>query len=358
MALAGRRRRRGAVAHRAQRPARRLRHRHAHRAPAPEPAGGAARCGAGHAGAVAAGRPGRGGRAAPAGALSADPGRAAPRRGQPSGPKRNCAAPKQQSLAARRAVLADADFANGRYLLLLAAEPASFALQMDLRAVVPWSEWPMAPETSPVRVTLEHDGQSYLLQPGAERRAAAWRFDFHKHLASDSQPFDVAAVRAGGLGRTALGLDAGMGRRRGRLPGGAVRPAAPARAAAARRRAVAAGPGGPAQCAGRTGGRHGARTQSAADGVMANAQAAQRLLDDDPPELATARGAMAQAAQQARRAADVIGRLRRVVERPDTRRPAAARGAAGRGAQRPLPAGARDAPLRRRSAARWRGRRR
>ena len=37
-----------------------------------------------------------------------------------------------------------------------------------------------------------------------------------------------------------------------------------------------------------------------------------------PPETATARGAMEQATQQARRASEVIGRLRRVVERPDT----------------------------------------
>ena len=51
--------------------------------------------------------------------------------------------------------------------------------------------------------------------------------------------------------------------------------------------------------------------------VMANTQAARRLLDDDPPELDTARQAMAQAVEQARRAADVVGRLRRVVERPD-----------------------------------------
>ena len=77
---------------------------------------------------------------------------------------------------------------------MLAGEPASFAMRMDLRAVVPWSEWPMAPQASPVRVTLEHDGQSFVLQPG-RTAPTAWRFDFHKHLASDSQPFDVAAAR-------------------------------------------------------------------------------------------------------------------------------------------------------------------
>lgn len=50
--------------------------------------------------------------------------------------------------------------------------------------------------------------------------------------------------------------------------------------------------------------------------VLANTQAARRLLDDDPPELGAARAAMKQAAEQARRAADVVGRLRRVIERP------------------------------------------
>jgi len=51
--------------------------------------------------------------------------------------------------------------------------------------------------------------------------------------------------------------------------------------------------------------------------VLANAQAARRLLDDDPPDLATARDAMGQAVEQARRAAGVVGRLRRVIERPE-----------------------------------------
>jgi len=51
--------------------------------------------------------------------------------------------------------------------------------------------------------------------------------------------------------------------------------------------------------------------------VLANTQAARRLLDDEPPELETARNAMSQAVEQARRASDVVGRLRRTVERPD-----------------------------------------
>jgi C4-dicarboxylate-specific signal transduction histidine kinase len=51
--------------------------------------------------------------------------------------------------------------------------------------------------------------------------------------------------------------------------------------------------------------------------VLANTQAASRLLDDEPPDVETARGAMKRAVEQGRRAADVVARLRRAVERPD-----------------------------------------
>jgi hypothetical protein len=99
------------------------------------------------------------------------------------------------SRSSRRAELAWVDFAQGRYQLVLAATPASFGLLMDLRAVVPWAEWPMAPETSPVQVQLEHAGQRFVLQPGRVGSGDGWDFDFHKHLAADSQPFDVVATR-------------------------------------------------------------------------------------------------------------------------------------------------------------------
>jgi C4-dicarboxylate-specific signal transduction histidine kinase len=49
--------------------------------------------------------------------------------------------------------------------------------------------------------------------------------------------------------------------------------------------------------------------------VLANTQAASRLLNEDEPDLDTARLAMKQAVDQARRASDVLGRLRRSVER-------------------------------------------
>jgi C4-dicarboxylate-specific signal transduction histidine kinase len=55
--------------------------------------------------------------------------------------------------------------------------------------------------------------------------------------------------------------------------------------------------------------------------ILANTQAAKRLLQDDPPELPTALQAMDQAVAQARRAAEVLARLRRTVEQPGTSQP-------------------------------------
>ena len=52
----------------------------------------------------------------------------------------------------------------------------------------------MDAKTSPVRVVLEHEGQSLVLQAGSIP-ARGWRFDFRKTLASPSQPFDVLAER-------------------------------------------------------------------------------------------------------------------------------------------------------------------
>ena len=82
---------------------------------------------------------------------------------------------------------------------MIASTPNSYALQIDARAMVPWSEWPTGSAAnqgrdSAVRVTLEHAGQSLVLQPG-QIFDARWRFDFRKRLATESQPFDVVVTR-------------------------------------------------------------------------------------------------------------------------------------------------------------------
>ena len=49
-------------------------------------------------------------------------------------------AAEDDSRAARRAALAAVNAAEGRYTLVLAGEPASFALRIDLQRMVPWEE--------------------------------------------------------------------------------------------------------------------------------------------------------------------------------------------------------------------------
>ena len=232
------------------------------------------------------------------------------------------AAAEQRSARDRRPALARPDLASGRYRLVLAAQPTAYALTIDLRGMVPWTEWPMKPDTSPVRVVLAHEGYRVELQPGdatALAGSGGWHFEFHKHLAAASQPFDVVAERRLGwsqlpwglmlawtaLVTTALTLGAQWQRQR-----------------TARRRAeelLRLGQVARLNTLGELAAGMAHELNQPLTAVLANTQAAQRLLADDPPELDTARGAMAQAAAQARRAAEVVGRLRQTVERPEAR---------------------------------------
>lgn len=100
--------------------------------------------------------------------------------------------------AERHAAVAAVDGARGRYALVLAGEPASFALRIDAARLVPAGEWPW-PAGAPVRATLTQDGQQIVLQDegGASERPFGLTdgFDFTKTLASPSQPFVLQAQR-------------------------------------------------------------------------------------------------------------------------------------------------------------------
>lgn len=225
-------------------------------------------------------------------------------------------AAEAESRNSRRAALGSVDFANGRYRMVQAATPASYAVQIDLRGMVPWDEWPMKPEVSPVRVMLEYRDQRYVVQPGSDAEGL-WRFDFRKRLAADSQPFDVVAMRSAGwadlpwltmlawtlfVAATLAGLLALVRQR------------------AERRRAeelLRLGQVARLNTLGELAAGMAHELNQPLTAILASTQAASRLLNENPPELATARDAMARSVEQARRAADVVGRMRRVVERPD-----------------------------------------
>jgi C4-dicarboxylate-specific signal transduction histidine kinase len=214
----------------------------------------------------------------------------------------------------KRAALAAVDAASGRYTLVQAAEPASFALRIAIDTMVPWSEWPTRRD-GPVRVVLQLDGATIDLQRGAVG-AGVTRFDFSKHLAADSQPFDMIAtrtVRWSELPWVALlawlvavvFATAGI--------------AAWQRQREARRRAeqlLRLGQVGRLNALGELAAGMAHELNQPLTALLANTQAAHRLIADEPPDLPEAREAMTQAVQQARRASEVVARLRRVVQQP------------------------------------------
>ncbi|HYP84811.1 sensor histidine kinase [Variovorax sp.] len=220
---------------------------------------------------------------------------------------------------AKRAALGPGDLAAGRYWLVMAAQPVSYALEVDLARAVPWADWPMDPRSSPVRVALSGaGGQQFVVQPG-QSQAGTWHLAFHKTLASPSQDFEVLAerpVRLGELPWAAMGAWCAV------VAAALVAARALVRQRSARRRAEERARF--AQVA-----RLNALGELAAGmahelnqpltAVLANTQAARRLLADpaaSAEDLQTAQAAMGQAADQARRAAEVVGRLRRAIERP------------------------------------------
>jgi signal transduction histidine kinase len=225
-------------------------------------------------------------------------------------------AAEARSLAQRRPALAQVDLPRGRYRLVMGAAPVSYALDIDLAAAVPQRDWPTDPTTSRARFVIEQGAQQYVVQPGRIGEGG-WHFGFRKALASESQAFDVVAERHVGwvelpwLSMAVWSLAMGV------LLGGACMLR---RQRSARRRAeelLRLGQVARLNALGELAAGMAHELNQPLTAVLANTQAARRLLDDDPPELATARSAMGQAVEQARRAADVVGRLRRAIERPD-----------------------------------------
>lgn len=235
----------------------------------------------------------------------------------PDGPNAAAfAAAEAASRRLQRAELAVAELPKGSYWLVIGATPSSYALEIDLAGTVPWRDWPMDPKSSPVHVALDHAGRQWTVQPGRPADGG-WRFDFHKVLASGSQAFDVVATRHVGWNELPWRWMAGWALAMAALLFGA---SALQRQRVARRRAeelLRLGQVARLNSLGELSAGLAHELNQPLTAVLANTQAARRLLEDEPPDLTTARGAMTKAVEQARRAADVVGRLRRVIERPD-----------------------------------------
>lgn len=223
-----------------------------------------------------------------------------------------------QSRRLGRAVLVDTDLGRGSYRVLLGGQPSSYLMTIDVRSMVPWSEWPMVPASDPMRLELRHGEQHMVLQAGASGNPTRWGWEFsaHKVLAAQSQPLEMQAQRHVAWselpwGRVAVwaalvalllkATETGMRQRNDRL-----------RAQELLRLGQVARLNTLGELA--AGMAH--ELNQPLTAILANTQAASRLLAEEDPDLAPIRQAMLQAVGQARRASEVVGRLRRWVEQP------------------------------------------
>lgn len=106
-------------------------------------------------------------------------------------------APELESRRLKAPIFVDINFTKGRYQLVVGADPSSYAAQIDLRAMVPWQEWPLPPAASPIRITLEQAKQTFELQTGqgstfaneAPDNARGWFLQIRQPLNAPSQRF-------------------------------------------------------------------------------------------------------------------------------------------------------------------------
>lgn len=222
------------------------------------------------------------------------------------------------SSQANRPVLADGDLALGRYRMLLAGTVSSYVLTIDARSMVPWNDWPMDAGTSPVQVALRHGTQELLLQSGAvsAEQHGGWNFSAQKELAAQSQPFTVvsrlhigwAALPWGAMAVATLAWAAALALARFLIAQRQIRRLAEERLRVGQLTRL--------NTLGELAAGMAHELNQPLTAVLANTQAASRMLAEEQVDLSEVRQALQQSVQQARRAAEVVGRLRRMVERP------------------------------------------
>ena len=255
-------------------------------------------------------------------------------------------AAEQRSLASHQAELAHVNLAKGRYAMVLAAEPVSYALHIDFNAMVAWADWPLSRLDSPIRVLLTQDGApgrpALVLQKGRQpgvwrdvdnaapdadapaplddAALGRWRFEFSQPLKSASQKWVVTATRQLGLAELPWShvLNGSLGLALLLLAARAVLRQHHDRLRAGELLRI--GQLGRLNTLSELAAGMSRELKGPLSSALTATQAAQKQLAQDPLEPAAQVEAMAQntlAEEDLRRASDIILRLNHVVERPD-----------------------------------------
>lgn len=207
------------------------------------------------------------------------------------------------------------DWTSGRYWIVRWAEPASFALQIDLKRLMPDRETGLMAAAS-TRLWIEQSPAERVLLGGSGRvdEPTTWQFQFRQRLAAESLPLDLVAQR--GMSWLALPLSSMLA---WALGAGCLtfwlyhwwsRRALVAAAleADARRWNGAATASWPDPAP-----WPGGESRAAPGGAATRWTTA---VDPEPPELVVARGAIDQAARRSRHAVELIGRLQAAAAEP------------------------------------------
>jgi len=212
------------------------------------------------------------------------------------------------------------DWATGQYTLTTEGPHAQVAMDIDLTQWSRPAEWPEPSADLPLAVDLALGRHLFALQPQV-RPAWSWEWQASKAIASQHQPFTVHTrthLTGAHLPWAQLGLWwlttvaltwIGLTWQRQRHE--RQRAQALLKLDQVSRLGTLAEVG--------AGVAH--EINQPLTAVLANAQTARRALKDSPPDIAMLGHALDQTVQQAKRAADVVTRLRRLLERPGERQP-------------------------------------